>query len=163
RVSPAVNLPTSMSNVIGFGISCVGMIVGTERSFLATSSAETNNASRTSTEKFEWFASTRLRHELPPVLPPVALPARLCEATLAALPAPGPAASHLAKGVIWGMLLTRMIWPLSAAAVLAVVLTPLALLGGDRLSSAPKGEGHSGNVVQKPPAQKPKGNQEEKE
>jgi len=99
----------------------------------------------------------RLRRE-PPALPPVALPAGLCESTLAALSAPGPAALYLAKGVIRSMFLTRMIWPLAAVAML-VVAVPVALLAGGHLS--PREAAPNGSVVQKPPAEKPKGDKEE--
>src|SRR5262249_41237224 len=99
----------------------------------------------------------RLRRE-PPALPPVAPPAGLCEATLGARAAPGPAALHLAKGVIWSMSMTRIIWPLAAVALLAVTV-PVALLAGDRLS--PRREAAQ-NVV-KVPAEKPKGDRDEQE
>src|SRR5262249_50510349 len=100
----------------------------------------------------------RLRRE-PPTLPPVALPTGLCEATLGALSAPGPAALHLAKGVIWSMSLTRMIWPLAAVALL-VIAVPVTLLAAGHLSP-PRKAAQSGDVVQKPPAEKPEADRHE--
>jgi RNA polymerase sigma factor (sigma-70 family) len=102
----------------------------------------------------------RLRHE-PLAVAPVALPAGLCEATLAALSAPGPAAVHLAKGVIWSMFMTRLIWPLTAVALL-VVAVPMALLAGDLLSPPREAAQTVVPVPEPAPPEGPKGDKEAK-
>src|SRR5262249_45016288 len=90
-----------------------------------------------------------------------ALPAGLCEATLGALSAPGPAAVHLAKGVIWSMSLMRIVWPLIAVALLAVAV-PVGLMAAGHLSSPPRESAQ--NVVPVPtPPDKPKADKEDEE